>query len=96
MVLAYLDDVTEASFYEDGKLQDAVIRRLLVVGEAANRVSSETQQSLSDIAWLKIRGIRNRLVHEYDGIDLAIVWATTQTEILELEVKLKAVLSDKE
>jgi len=96
IVLSYMEGVTESRFYNDEpELQDAVIRRLTVIGEAANRVSAEMRSSLTAVAWPQVRGMRNRLVHEYDGIDLVIVWKTTQTIIPALIASLKeAVPSD--
>ena len=98
IVLAYMEGVTESRFYNDEvQTQDAVIRRLTVIGEAANRVSAEVRSSLTDVAWPQVRGMRNRLVHEYDGVDLAIVWKITQTVIPALIESLKeAVPSDTE
>ena len=93
IVMSYLEGVTESRFYHDEQqLQDAVIRRLLVVGEAANRVSEERRLSLTDIEWPQVRGMRNRLIHEYDEIDLAIVWETTQSIIPELIIKLENII----
>lgn len=92
LVLVYLKDVTESDFYRNVQVQDAVIRRLLVVGEAASRVSISTQNNLPDVAWPQMRGMRNRLVHEYDGIDLVIVWQTTQTVLPTLIVRLERYL----
>ena len=57
----------------DLQLQDAIIRRLLIICEAARRISEETQQSLPTVPWSAINGMRNLLVHEYDEIDLDIV-----------------------
>ncbi len=71
------------------QLQDAMIRRLLIIGEASKRVSETTRQTLITIPWTAINGMRNRLVHEYDEIDLDVVWDTAvnslPTLILELE-----------
>ncbi|MEL7069243.1 MAG: DUF86 domain-containing protein [Cyanobacteria bacterium J06634_6] len=95
VVLAYLEGMTKDQFYDDEEKQDAVMRRMMVVGEAANRVSEETRLSLTSIRWPKVRGMRNRLVHEYDDIDLAIVWQTAQTILPELITKLQdAIPSD--
>jgi uncharacterized protein with HEPN domain len=73
----------------DLQLQDAVIRRLLIIGEASKRVSEPTRKSLTTIPWSAISGMRNRLVHEYDEIDLDVVWDTIGKSlpilILELE-----------
>ncbi|WP_246140380.1 HepT-like ribonuclease domain-containing protein [Euhalothece natronophila] len=75
---------------ENMQLQDAVIRRLLVIAEAARRVSEETRQRFSNIAWQEINGMRNRLVHEYDDVNLNIVWDVVQFEIPELIQELKS------
>jgi uncharacterized protein with HEPN domain len=63
------------------QLQDSVIRRLLVIAEAARRVSETTRQTLPNIAWQEINGMRNRLVHEYDDVNLDIVWDVIQSEL---------------
>ncbi|MEL6488378.1 MAG: HepT-like ribonuclease domain-containing protein [Cyanobacteria bacterium J06621_3] len=89
VVLAYLASMTEGQFYGDEEKQDAVMRRMMIVGEAANRVSEETRLSWPNIKWPKVRGMRNRLIPEYDDINLAIVWQTAQTILLELITKLK-------
>jgi uncharacterized protein with HEPN domain len=81
-VIEYVANVSWENFLNDVQLQDSVIRRLTVIGEAANRVSEERRLSLSSIEWSKIRGLRNRLVHEYDEIDLMIVWQIAQTELV--------------
>lgn len=91
-VMKYLKNVSNDDFLRDERLQDSVIRRLIVIGEAANRVSEEEQLSWPDIEWTKIRGLRNRLVHEYDEIDLRIVWITAQTEMTDLMLKLKSMI----
>lgn len=74
----------------DVQLQDAVIRRLLIIAEAARRVSDATRLALPEIAWSEINGMRNRLVHEYDDVNLNIVWAVVQNEIPTLISVLKS------
>lgn len=71
------------------QLQDAVIRRLLVIAEAARRVSDTSRQALPNIAWQEINGMRNRLVHEYDDVNLNIVWNVVQIEIPPLIEELR-------
>ena len=90
LALTYIEGITESHFYNTVQLQDAVIRRLLVIGEAAGRISTASQDALSDVAWPQIRGMRNRLVHEYDGIDLVIVWQTTQVVLPKLVESLES------
>jgi uncharacterized protein with HEPN domain len=71
------------------QLQDAVIRRLLIIAEAAKRTSETTRNALSNIPWADINGMRNRLVHEYDDVNLTIVWDVIQLEIPGLITTLK-------
>jgi uncharacterized protein with HEPN domain len=66
-----------------------VIRRLLVIAEAARRVSEATRQTLPNILWQEINGMRNRLFHEYGDINLNIVWDVIQLEIPSLFEKLQ-------
>lgn len=80
----------------DLQLQDAIIRRLLIICEAARRISEETQQSLPTVPWSAINGMRNLLVHEYDEIDLDIVWDTLQISLPVLIAELENVVPPKE
>lgn len=74
LALSYLEGKTKDEFYSNIQCQDAVIRRLEVIGEAARRVSSAATAELPDLPWKKIVGMRNIMIHEYDDVDLAIVW----------------------
>ncbi|MGB3294337.1 MAG: DUF86 domain-containing protein [Phormidesmis sp.] len=96
LVAAYLQGVSWNSFLNDGKLQDAVIRRLSIIGEAANRVSQAGRLSRPEIEWAGIRGLRNRLVHEYDDTDLETVWEIAQTEMADLISKIKPMISSED
>jgi uncharacterized protein with HEPN domain len=66
--------MTYESFLKDSKTIDAVIRNVEIIGEAANRLPEEYKETHSEIDWFKIRGFRNRIVHDYMGIDFSIVW----------------------
>lgn len=63
-----------------------------MIGEAANRVSEEGRDVTPDLEWAKIRGRRNRLVHEYDDISLEVVWKIAHTEMTVLISKIKPVI----
>ncbi len=89
LVVRYTANCSKAQFLNDIQLQDSVIRRLLVLAEAAKRTSEETLEQFPGIAWREINGMRNRLVHEYDDIDLEIVWEVVQTELPMLIRELK-------
>jgi uncharacterized protein with HEPN domain len=91
LITNYTAQCSKNEFFENMQLQDSVIRRLLVIAEAARRVSETTRQTLPNIAWQEINGMRNRLVHEYNDVNLNIVWDVVQNEMPKLikELKLK-------
>src|SRR3954454_7662317 len=82
------------SFLKDRTMQHAVIRCLTVVGEAANRVSAETRETLPNVPWAEAVGLRNVLVHEYQRIDLSRVWTIVETDLPPLVNALNAYLDD--
>ena len=67
----YTADLTREDFFSSSEKQDAVYRRLEVIGEAASRLPDEFKSQYSLIPWYKIVGMRNVLIHEYDSIDLS-------------------------
>ncbi|MCW6037014.1 DUF86 domain-containing protein [Spirulina subsalsa FACHB-351] len=89
LIMTYTAQCTKDEFIDNTQLQDSVIRRLLVIAEAARRVSEMTRQTLPNISWQEINGMRNRLVHEYDDVNLNIVWDVVQSEIPQLIETLK-------
>ena len=90
LIVDYTAQCSKDDFMASSQLQDAVIRRLLIIAEAARRVSEATRQTLPTIAWQEINGMRNRLVHEYDDVNLNIVWDVVQLEIPPLIEGLKS------
>ena len=78
-VLDYTAGQRFEDFKSDGKTVDAVIRNFEIIGEAANRLPEEFKNSFPDIDWHRIRGFRNRIVHDYFGIDYSIVWTIKET-----------------
>jgi uncharacterized protein with HEPN domain len=81
LIIQYTAGCSKNEFLNNIQLQDSVIRRLLIIAEAARRVSETMRKSLPNILWQEINGMRNRLVHEYDDINLNIVWDVVQNEI---------------
>jgi uncharacterized protein with HEPN domain len=70
------------------ELQDAVIRNIEVIGEAAKRVSPESRRQLADLDWKRICGMRDVLIHDYIGVDLEEVWSVASTRIPDLQLIL--------
>jgi uncharacterized protein with HEPN domain len=83
-VQQFTRDVAWQSFQSDEILQNAVMRMVQIIGEAATGISPEFKQAHSEIPWNQIVGMRHRLVHDYVNIDLARVWEVVQRDIPEL------------
>ena len=91
-ILDYTVGFTLEQFSADSKTVDAVIRNFEIIGEAANRLPDDFKETHSDIDWHKIRGFRNRIVHDYFGIDYSIVWVIKETflpKMIEQIIKLQ-------
>jgi len=84
----YIKNLSFDAFSDDQKSVDAVARNLEIIGEAANRVPEEFKEKYSEIEWYKIVGLRHRIVHEYFGIDLEIIWQILHKDLPELKPKL--------
>jgi uncharacterized protein with HEPN domain len=78
----YASGYTLEQFVADERTQDAVLRRLLVIGEAAAHLTPETMSQFPEIPFRKMIGMRNRIVHDYGSVDLEIVWDTIQIHLL--------------
>jgi uncharacterized protein with HEPN domain len=76
--------VDRAVFVADRMRQDAVIRKLEIVGEAVKKLSDETKSRAPEIPWKQIAGMRDRLTHDYFGVDLALVWAVVEQDLPRL------------
>jgi uncharacterized protein with HEPN domain len=85
----YMEGRTEEAFRCETMLQDAVLRQLTVLGEAAGRVSAETRQLHPQIPWRSIVGLRNVVVHRYDKVQLGEVWlvATERAPLLLRQIE---------
>jgi uncharacterized protein with HEPN domain len=82
--LAYVDGMTFDDFDDDERTQDAVIRQMEIIGEAAKRVSTSFRESHPDVPWKDLTGMRDVLAHQYDGVDIDIVWETVESDFPNL------------
>jgi uncharacterized protein with HEPN domain len=88
-IQSYLDGVDEAAFQESTLIQDAVVRQLEVIGEAARRLSSSFRAAKPDIPWKDLIGMRAKLAHDYMIVDIQVVWDTVQQDLPDLLAKLQ-------
>jgi uncharacterized protein with HEPN domain len=89
---AYVAGTTWEAFVADRQRQDAVVRRLEVLGEAARRVSAAARAGLPGLPWRQLVGMRNRMIHEYDRVDLTVVWETVSRDLPPLITALEGVV----
>lgn len=92
LAVQYLGNKSEQDFYTDTQTQDAVIRRFEVIGEAARRISDEGQSAYPGLPWMEMIGMRNIMIHEYDNVDLHIVWNTVKNSLPDLIDAITAIL----
>ena len=90
----YVESMRKETFLTDQKTIDAVVRNLEIVGEAAARLSHEAKQYGPTIEWSHITGLRNRIVHEYFGVDTEIVWEIVRHDLPLLGESLRRLLDD--
>jgi len=89
----YLEGMSRETFAADGRTADAVVRNLIVIGEAARYMPPAVETRFPSIPWAKMRGLRNVVVHDYAGVDLDIVWETCQSDLPPLVPLLHELLS---
>jgi len=80
------------SFFADRKTQDAVVRNLEIIGEATKRVSASLKDAHPDISWKPIAGMRDKLVHDYFGVNLQLVWDVVERDLPAFKLKVTQLL----
>ncbi len=93
-VETFTEGMTFEKFLSDKKTINAVIRSLEVMGEATKRIPENLREKYSEIPWKRIAGMRDKLIHEYSGVDLEIVWVVVKEEIPHIKKPLKIALKD--
>lgn len=81
---------SETDFLADAVLQRAVLHMLQTIGEAASQLAPPTLAAIAGVPWQQVRGMRNRIVHGYFGLDLGAVWLTAISDVPDLAAKVRA------
>ena len=103
--LAYLDHILECirkineyskglslkDFKSNELVQDAIIRNIEIIGEASKKISKDTKKTYYKIPWKEIAGMRDKLIHDYLGVDVDVVWKTIHSDIPILEKLIKEI-----
>src|SRR5688572_15332807 len=92
IALDYVSGKTWDDFYEDLQCQDAVLRRIEIIGEAARHISPQTRRKHSQIPWREMTSLRNLVIHQYDVVDINQVWNTVQSRLPSLVEELSKIL----
>ncbi|MCW7075240.1 MAG: DUF86 domain-containing protein [Candidatus Methanospirare jalkutatii] len=90
----FVEGMNFEEFVEDRKTVNAVIRSLEVMGEAVKKIPLEIREKYQEIPWKYIAGMRDKLIHEYHGVDLEIVWEVVEKEIPPLKPKFEKILEE--
>ena len=91
-VRGYLDGVTRERWDAEDILRDAVLYRMLLLGEITSALPDELRARYPDVAWRQVRAFRNLAVHKYFGVDWAVVWKIAQEEPAVLEAQVLAIV----
>lgn len=90
----YINDISKKKFSEDIKTQDAVIRKLEIIGEAVKNLPNDFRKLHTEIEWREISGMRDRLIHEYFDVNIDIVWGTAKKDIPEFKKQVLELLEE--
>jgi uncharacterized protein with HEPN domain len=90
----YIEGMTASQFKKNELVIDAVVRNLEVIGEASKNISLSKRRLYPDIPWDQMNGMRNILIHEYFGVDVATVWHTSKTHLPILKKQLESILTE--
>lgn len=90
-IIEYTADGREA-FLSDRKTQDAVIRNIEIIGQAVKGLSGQTRALEPSVPWRQIAGMRDKLIHEYFGVDLTLVWDVVERELPALRPRVEELI----
>ena len=92
LVEEYMRGKSKEDLEEDQELQDAIIRRITVIGEAVKNISEELKKANTTIPWTNIAGTRDILVHKYFGVDLNMLWIVINEKLPDLKRKIRSIV----
>ena len=91
-VLRYVEPLDRDRLAQDDEKQAAILYRIIIIGEATKRLSTELRSQSSEIPWRQMAGLRDVVIHDYDELDLDILWNVVQINLPDLEPKLQQIL----
>jgi len=94
--MRYVQDTDYKSFEDNKMMVEACVFNLSQIGELVNKLSAEFINMHADIPWNKIRGLRNRIIHDYEGINLKLIWEIITADLDKLKKQLIGLIAEKE
>jgi uncharacterized protein with HEPN domain len=94
-IAEYTENYTLSLFRNDQKTVDAVIRNFEIIGEAAKNISTEIKQKYANIPWDEMYALRNKITHEYFGVDFEIIWEIATNHLPLNKIEIDKLLEDK-
>jgi uncharacterized protein with HEPN domain len=92
-IRVYTEGIDENSFMQNNLVQDAVIRNFEIIGEATKKLNDDFRLKYPEIEWKKIAGMRDKLIHDYIGVDLLAIWAVVENIIPTLDEQIGIILN---
>jgi uncharacterized protein with HEPN domain len=92
----YTEGITKKQFLKSVQLQDSIIRRIEIMGEAVKNIPRHVKDRYPDIAWKEIAGMRDILIHEYFGVDLGLTWKVATKNVRQLKNRMLKMKKDLE
>jgi len=96
LIARYVRNTTAAEFMANSEKQDAVIRRIEIIGEAAAHLNEDTRQAIPGLPFRKMRGMRNIVAHDYANVDLQVVWEVATVHVPEVCAALEKFFADQQ
>lgn len=90
-IMAYTSNMEYDDFLDDYKTQDAVIRNIEILGEAAKLLSDESKEKYPNVPWKDIAGTRDKLIHDYFGVNIDIIWEIARNEMPSLSAQFRII-----
>jgi uncharacterized protein with HEPN domain len=92
----FLHDISYDQFKDDLRTSFAVVRALEIIGEATKRLPTGIREEYPDVPWRNMAGMRDRIIHGYDTVDLHIVWDVVKVDIPQIKPRIQRILADYE